>query len=381
MSALKFEIVPSVIKDYHSVRILQGQVHVGPEPQQTYLRSCVCVGFYHPTRHLGAISHITGFSEQGGHAAPAALREIEHRLAPHGVELADCECFVIGGAELARHVYDSAIRELRHRKLPFRELDVLGSFHRKLLLSPKDGNLQLFKSQPATSAKADTTFSADPGLNCFQDRRRRLFTGASLFFRNPELLQCLRDVVIPSVVRTTECCHIWCAGCSTGMEVYSIGMVALDALAGSKKPQLNLRLLGTDVSEEALAQGRRGEYALSKRVEGNHANLFQRYSERIDSNTIRIGPELRSRVSFGKRDIRDGSRKHLFELVVCDHVLQYFTPEIQLEFLQGLRTGVRPGGFLYVSSPSSQIRETLLATGEYEMLARSFYLRRQSAPD
>ena len=378
MSALKFEIVPAVIKDYQSVRVLQGQVHVGPEPQQTYLRSCVCVGFYHPTRRLGALSHITGFSEAGGHSAPAALRELESRLTQHGLRLADCECFVIGGAELARHVFDSAIRELRDRRLQYRELDVLGTFHRKLLLNPQDGTLALFKSQPTSPTKDhDATFSADPALNCFQDRRRRLFTGASLFFRNPELLQCLREAVIPAVLRSFKRCHIWCAGCSTGMEVYSLGMVALDTLARSKQPQFELRLLGTDVSEEALAQGRLGDYALSARMEDSHADLFRQYCERVDPHTVRIGQELRARSSFAQRDIREGSRRHRFELVVCDHVLQYFTPEIQLEFLQGLTTGVRPGGFIYVSSPSALIRDTLLASGEYEMLSRSFYSRRQ----
>lgn len=377
MRALQFEIVPAAIKDYHSVRIQQGQVHVGPEPQQTYLRSCVCVGFYHPTRQLGALSHITGFSEQGGHAAPTALREIESGLAQHGLRLADCECFVIGGAELARHVYDAAVRELRDRRLPFRELDVLGAFHRKLRLNPQDGKLTLFKSQSASPPKQAPMFTADPALNCFHDHRRRLFTGASLFFRNAKLLHCLRDIVMPSVLRSFECCHIWCAGCSTGMEVYSLGMVALDSLARTSQADFEVRLLGTDVSEEALAQGRLGKYAFSERTAGSHAGLFQQYCERVDGHAIRIGPELRSRVSFSQRDIREGSRKHLFELVVCDHVLQYFTPEIQLEFLQGLTTGVRPGGFIYVSSPSALIRDTLLASGEYEMLSRSFYSRRQ----
>ena len=92
-----------------------------------------------------------------------------------------------------------------------------------------------------------------------------------------------------------------------------------------------------------------------------------------------MGPELRSRVSFSQRDIRQGSRGHLFEWVVCDHVQQYFTPEAQFELFEGLCTGVRPGGFLYVSSPSSRIQETLLAGGKYERLARNFFRRGPAA--
>ncbi len=377
MNTLEFQIVPSDIRDHLSVRIQQGEVHVGPEPQQTYLRSCVCAGFYHPGHHLGALSHITGFSENGGHGARGAIEEIEQLLSRQGVRLEACECFLVGGADAAPHVYDSVVSELRRRGLRFRELDVLGSFHLKLRLDPEAGRLDLFKkSSPQRAPEAPTTFAADASLECFQNRRRRLITGASLFFRNEPLLECLRDIVIPSVVRSSGRCHIWCAGCSTGMEVYSVGMVALDSLTRCKGEHLELRLLGTDVSEEALEQGRRGEYIVTDGARNRYANLFERYCERADARTIRIGTELRSLVSFCHRDIREGSRQHRFELVVCDHVLQYFTPELQLEFLKGLRTGVQPGGFLFVSSPSTGIQQALLAGGEYEMLARSFYRRR-----
>ena len=376
MNGLKFEVVPAEIRDHRSVRVQQGEVHVGPERQQTYLRSCVCVGFYHAARRLGALSHLTGFSENAGHGARGALREISRRLARYGLGLQDCECFVIGGTDPARHVYESAVRELRGLGLPFGELDILGSSHRKLLLDPAAGTLKLFKKCDGENSAVEALRSAkDPSLDCFQDHRQRVITGASLFFRNEAMLQGLRESVIPAVVRSSDRCHIWCAGCSTGMEVYSLGMVAWDRLAQCGRPQFELRLLGTDVSEEALAQGRLGEYVLTQPADDRYASLWQRYGERLDPRTIRIGPELRSRCSFSQRDIRQGSRRHRFELVVCDHVLQYFTPEVQLDFLQGLRTGVRPGGFLFVSSPSRRIQEALVAEGEYERLERSFYRR------
>jgi chemotaxis methyl-accepting protein methylase/chemotaxis receptor (MCP) glutamine deamidase CheD len=379
LTALKFEVVRSEIRDHHSVRIQQGEVHVGPEPQQTYLRSCVCVGFYHSTLHVGALSHLTGFSEDGGHGPRGALRELECGLGRYGVRLRDCECFVVGGTDAARHVYDSAIRELRHLGLPFRELDVLGAFHRKLLLNPADGRLELFKKSQSDSPEV-APVTPDPSLACFHDHGRRVITGASLLFRNEALLQYLRDTVIPSVLNSSARCHIWCAGCSTGMEVYSVGMVALDCLDQYSHGKFELRILGTDISEEALAQGRLGAYVLTRQAESRYASLVQRYCERIDAHTIRIGPELRSRVSFNQRDIRQGSHRHRFELVVCDHVLQYFTPEMQIEFLQGLRTGVGAGGFLFVSSPSNRIKEALLADGEYEMLGRNFFRRNWATP-
>jgi chemotaxis protein methyltransferase CheR len=378
MEALRFQLVSDTIQDHASVRIQQGAVHVGPESQQTYLGSCVCVGFYHAGRHLGATSHITGFRQAEGHDAKGALREIERRFSAYGLNLPDCECFVIGGADSARQVYDSAVEELRRRGLRFRELDVLGAFHRKLRFRPADGTLDLFK-KPSGKGQADDTspYFAAPSMDYFQDPRRRIVTGASLFFRNEALISRLADTVLPEVVRTADRCHIWCAGCSTGMEVYSLGMVALHYLERARLPGFELRLLGTDISQGALDQARSGEYSVTQRAEERFAHLFRQYCEKVDAQRMRMGPELRAVARFREHDIRQGSRRHLFELVACDHVLQYFPPDVQLEFLNGLRTGVRPGGYLYVSSPSNRVRDTLLTSGEYEVIEPSFYRRQQ----
>ena len=107
------------------------------------------MGFYHSGLHLGALSHITGFGKDEGHDAQGALREIEKRLLCHGLCLKRCECFVIGGVDAARHVYDDVIGELNQQDLQFCELDVLGSFHRKLMLDPVEGKLDLFKKSTA----------------------------------------------------------------------------------------------------------------------------------------------------------------------------------------------------------------------------------------
>ncbi|HBF34836.1 TPA: hypothetical protein DDW35_09770 [Candidatus Sumerlaeota bacterium] len=74
--------------------------------------------------------------------------------------------------------------------------------------------------------------------------------------------------------------------------------------------------------------------------------------------------------------MREGSRQPLFDLVICDHVLQYFTVDIQMGFLKGLLSGVKPDGFLYVSSPSKEIETTLRNSGNYEVLAKHFYHRK-----
>lgn len=223
------------------------------------------------------------------------------------------------------------------------------------------------------SAKPEA-FSSDLSYACFNDPGRRLVTGASLLFRNADMLDQVRYAAAPALMARGPRLHVWCAGCSTGMEAYSLAMVILDAL-GSKRKTTALRILGTDISQEALDTAAAGRYPVSENSIRAYKALVERYTERVDQHQIAMGPELRGVVVFKQRDIRVGSRRHVFELVVCDHVLQYFEKEVQREFLDSLARAVTPGGFLYVSSPNRDVLDALGTRYGFEQRARSFYRR------
>ena len=145
MGSVRLKIVHRDFRKFKWTRIQQSEVSAGPEKQYTVLKSCVCVGFHHEARRLGAISHITGFSSEGGHSARGALRAIQRKLARFDVDLRKCECFVIGGTERARHVYDQVVAELRAREISYQELDVLGRVHRKIPYDPATGIVALYR--------------------------------------------------------------------------------------------------------------------------------------------------------------------------------------------------------------------------------------------
>ncbi len=101
MGSVLLKIVHRGFRKFKATRIQQSEVSAGPDKQYTVFKSCVCVGFHHATKYLGAISHITGFSSDGGHSARGALRAIQRKLARFGVDLRQCECFVISGTKRA----------------------------------------------------------------------------------------------------------------------------------------------------------------------------------------------------------------------------------------------------------------------------------------
>lgn len=376
MASVSLEVVQETPKDYHCVRIMQGMVAVGTEPLSTYLKSCVCVGFHHRGKGVGAMSHVTGFHTTEGHSAEGALRLIARKLKHHGLKLENCECFLIGGVDRARNVYESVLEALERRGLTGKELDVLGNYHRKIVFIPQTGQVLLYKKGDRDRETYRGTFASDNSMQCFHDPRKRIITGASLFFRNTHLLRNISEVVLPELLRRGKRLHVWCAGCSNGMEAYSIAMVIMEYLEKKQVSRVDFKVLGTDISTDALAMAKKGVYRGIQRTAMAHEKVFRRYTSSQGSQTVEIDPALKALVSFRQRDIREGSRNHRFEFVVCDHVLQYFDPILQVEFLKGLLTGLASEGFLYVSSPSPVVARRLEEMGDYRMMARHFYQKK-----
>jgi chemotaxis methyl-accepting protein methylase/chemotaxis receptor (MCP) glutamine deamidase CheD len=372
MRPIAFRIVEESFRHATARRIEQGAVCAGVMPQQVLLRSCICVGFYFAAARVGAMSHITGFAEEGGHDPKGALDLLERALARQGLALGGAYCFILGGAGVARHVYDRTVEELARRKLTYEALDVLGRFHRKVLLEPEAGRLTLFKKL------ADAGVSIQEGDSVtarFHDKRARLTTGATTFFRNRALLTHLRETVLPQRVRPGQRLTVWCAGCSMGLEVYSVAMTALD-WAAANGVALSLKVLGSDISAETLQTAMTGEYPTNAMQYESHKHLFDRYAERLEGGLLRMGAEVRRATVFKQRDIREGSRRHRFDFVICDHVLLYFSDQEQAPFIERLAEAVAPGGYLYLSTPSQTAAAPLTRKLGFTQHDRAFYQKR-----
>jgi len=370
MAALSMEISKDNFHCFRCKRLQQGEVWAGGDPVATLLGSCVCVGFYDARRRLGAMSHITGFGLGEGHDPEDALRLLEQRMGKLGAALGDCECFLVGGSELSRTPFDRTVQELRRRGLSYQPFDTLGHWHRKLLLDPVSGVVKLFRKEGRGEPEAKASGAGKEGI--FQDPVKRVTTGASMLFRNARMLDLARDVVAPGARAMGGRLHVWCAGCSNGMEVYSVAMVLLDAverLGGG----VEVMALGSDISPRALDVARAGVYPVSERAVAGRAALLNRYASYDDQRRVRMGPELRKVVVFKERSIEDGSRRHEFELVVCDHVLQYYGAEEQFRMLESLTRAVRSGCWMFVSTPTISVREAIPRRFGLEEVERHFY--------
>jgi len=160
------------------------------------------------------------------------------------------------------------------------------------------------------------------------------------------------------------------------MEVYSIAMVVLDWIARAGRP-LQFKILGSDISEEALETARAGRYPSGRHASPRNQLLFAKYMNAEENGAIAAGPQLRAVTLFKQRDIAQGSHRHRFELVVCDHVFQYFTEARQFEYVASLVRACQPGGFLYVSTPLHQVATAIAERYPLERLGQHFYRMRE----
>ena len=159
-----------------------------------------------------------------------------------------------------------------------------------------------------------------------------LLNNESSFFRDLQVFDMLFRDLLPHLRATLPTRHlrIWCAGCSTGQEAYSLALIGVSA------PQLadvKLDILATDISERALEKAAAGLYTQFEVQRGLPIRMLINHFERIDDNW-RASPRLRQAVRWGRVNLAgDLSRAGPFDLILCRNVLSSFGSEARAHAL------------------------------------------------
>jgi chemotaxis protein methyltransferase CheR len=196
----------------------------------------------------------------------------------------------------------------------------------------------------------------------------RLTTNETYLFRDPEQLELLCTAgLAPLIAAARQTAHpalrLWSAGCASGEEVYSLAVLALEALVGIRAAcatvqgielaaPWTLDVLGTDISRPVLAQAQNGLYGTGS------LSPFRAVPEPL----LRFFPLADAELGRGNRQVRHDVRRHVrfghanllrvrppangYDVVACRNVLVYFTSAARKIVQATLEAAVRPGGFL-----------------------------------
>ncbi|HEY2770787.1 MAG TPA: CheR family methyltransferase [Solirubrobacteraceae bacterium] len=182
------------------------------------------------------------------------------------------------------------------------------------------------------------------------------------FFRDMETWDHLADDVLPQIVAALPAdapLRIWCAGCSSGEEAYTIAMVVARVL-GDDGFRNRAKIYATDVDEEALDYARHGAYQ-PRQVEAVPRQALERFFERTDQRYV-FRKDLRRCVIFGRNDlVQDAPISHI-DVLVCRNTLMYFTADTQAQILRRFHFALEDHGVLFLGKSEMLITHADLFT-------------------
>ena len=182
--------------------------------------------------------------------------------------------------------------------------------------------------------------------------RDDVFIHATRFFRDSEALDALRQTVLRQLAGQPagSAIRIWCAGCSSGEEVYSIAMLLLEEL-GERAAQYDLKVIGTDVSESAVKQSRAAIYLESSMADVSPERRARFFEEQ--RRNFRVTKEVRQLCLFARHDFTKDPAFSKLDLVVCRNVLIYLGPTLQRRAMEHFHYALKPEGHLLLGKSES----------------------------
>jgi two-component system CheB/CheR fusion protein len=180
-----------------------------------------------------------------------------------------------------------------------------------------------------------------------------LLVSVTAFFRDPEAFAALDRLVLPALVErdSAEPIRIWVAGCATGEEAYTLGMLLAERQAQGGTPS-NVQIFATDIDEHALSVARQGMYPLGIAEELSPDRLARFFLRRGDH--YQVVPELRERVTFSPHNLINDPPFSRLDLVSCRNLLIYLGSHLQKKLIPLFHFALRPGGHLFLG-PSENI--------------------------
>jgi chemotaxis protein methyltransferase CheR len=175
------------------------------------------------------------------------------------------------------------------------------------------------------------------------------------FFRDSRPFELLRTELLPRLIearRPTRSLRIWSAACSSGQEAYSTAMLLLEnfpLLAG-----WNIRIEGTDISNEVVERAKAGSYHRIEINRGLPARHVVRFFDHQGEDWT-VKPEVRRHCNFRQANLcvsplPFNPAEGRFDLIFLRNVMLYFSQETRRTLMAGMHRLLASDGVLFLGS-------------------------------
>ncbi|MCI4626434.1 MAG: hypothetical protein L3V56_10795 [Candidatus Magnetoovum sp. WYHC-5] len=209
----------------------------------------------------------------------------------------------------------------------------------------------MIKSQ--TNSFADYRDRVLNDTDAFKELMFEISINVTTFFRNPNSFRYLRENVIP-YLDSYHHINIWCAGCSSGEECYTVAIILKEAGLLHRA-----HIYATDFNPVVVEQAKNGFYSLENRKinethyrESGGTGKFKEYFT-FYNGYMQVDDELKERVLFFTHNLTTDGVFNEFQLILCRNVLIYFNNTLQDSVLKLFNESLDMSGFLMLGDSES----------------------------
>lgn len=187
----------------------------------------------------------------------------------------------------------------------------------------------------------------------FKDLFLNISVNITTFFRNPEIFKVLKQEVLPKLDSFVDI-KVWCAGCSSGEEPYSIAIILKEL--GLLHRSL---IYATDLNDVVLSNAKNGIYSkesynrfLKHYYEAGGEDSFSSYFD-TNKDFVCVKDEIKERILFFKHNLAIDGKINDFQLIFCRNVIIYFDEELKHKIFKLFNESLDNYGFVILGESES----------------------------
>jgi chemotaxis protein methyltransferase CheR len=200
-------------------------------------------------------------------------------------------------------------------------------------------------------------------------------TNLTSFFRESHHFDYVRDHILaprlndPRAVRRLR---VWCAGCSSGEEPYSLAMTIRETIPDAGR--WDIRILATDLDSDVLGRGQRGVYPAERLRDMSPARVSRFFRETTLNGqpAYTAAPELRDLITFKQLNLMTPfPMKGPLDAIFCRNVVIYFDKDTQRDLFARMSRLQEPGAILFLGHSESLFK----VSTDYSLIGKTIYRR------
>ncbi len=181
-------------------------------------------------------------------------------------------------------------------------------------------------------------------------------TNKTEFFREARHFDFMHQIVLPEYVKMKKkTLRIWCAGCSTGEEPYTIAITLLEFFKDTQMP--DIKILATDIDTHVLELALDGRYK-KEILEMLNVDMLRRYflkGSDVNVGFYRVKDHVKKYIYFRRLNLLSDNypMKNQFDIIFCRNVIIYFDKDTQKRLFGKFHQYLKDDGYLFLGHSES----------------------------